>query len=142
MNNFLNHWMNISKIIMININMRPVPLHTILISFLKCTQRQTEKILSNTNQQNYGTTFNKCYKSICCRGEPGLNQGGHRKNSFLNTSSTIIIEQLKIIPDNWKLYQWGYSATKVSSLLKLIIRLNMGYGTIRKFPCCTLQLVQ
>ena len=34
------------------------------------------------------------------RGEPDEKQGGHRKNLFLNTSSTIIIEQLKVIPDN------------------------------------------
>ena len=35
--------------------MQPIPLHTILFSFLKYTQKHTEKILSNTNQQNYGT---------------------------------------------------------------------------------------
>ena len=42
-------------------------------SFLKYTQKHTEKIPSNTNQQNYGTIFNKYHKWIYCS-RPGLTQ--------------------------------------------------------------------
>ena len=45
--------MNISKKLTININMRSILLHKILFLFLKYIQKCTEKILSNTNQQNY-----------------------------------------------------------------------------------------
>ena len=69
--------MSISKNLTININMRPIPLHKILFSFLKYTQKRTEKILPN-------------YKCIYCS-----KPGECKKNSFLNTSSIII-------KNNWK----------------------------------------
>ena len=72
MKNFLSHSMNILKKLMININMWPIPLHTILFSFLKYTQKCTHKILSSINQQNYGTTLTKYYKSICCSKPVGI----------------------------------------------------------------------
>ena len=53
-------------------NIRPVPLHTILSSFLNYTQKLTEKIISGINQQNYGTTLTKYYKSICCSKPGGM----------------------------------------------------------------------
>lgn len=77
--------MNISKNLAINIDMRLVSLHEILFSFLKCAQIRTENILSNANQQNYGTTFNKYYKSIYFS-----KPWGTQKSSFLSTSSAII----------------------------------------------------
>ena len=46
-----------------------------------------EKILSSINQQNYGTTLTKHYKSICC-GKPG----GCKKTNF----RTLIQKLLKI----------------------------------------------
>ena len=66
MKNFLNHSMNNSRTLMININIRSVPLHAIFLSFLKYAQKSTETILSNANQQNHETTLNKYYKPIYC----------------------------------------------------------------------------
>ena len=69
--------MTVSKNLTININMRPTLLHTIPFSFLKYTQKRTEKILSNINQQNYEATLTKYYKSICCS-----KPGGMQKTNF------------------------------------------------------------
>ena len=66
MKNFLNHSMNISTTLTISINIRFVPLYTILFSFLKYAQKPTETILSNGNQQNNETILNKYYKPIYC----------------------------------------------------------------------------
>ena len=83
--------MNISKNLMININTRPVPLQTILFLFLKYTQKHTEKTLSNINQQNYGTTLTKYYKSICC-----TKPGGMQKTNFWT-----LLQQLLKITENY-----------------------------------------
>ena len=82
--------MSISKNLTININMWPVPLHIILFLFL--THRKcTEKILSNINQQNYGTTLSKYYKSICSS-KPGENW---------KTNFWTLFQQLLKITENY-----------------------------------------
>ena len=76
--------MNISKNLMININMRPIPLCTILFLFLKYTQKRMEKFFQipiNKTMDNL--------KQILQIDLP-LQTRGDVKNSFLNTSSTII----------------------------------------------------
>ena len=87
--------MNISKNLAININMQPVPLHTILL-FLKYTQKRMEKIISNTNQKDHGTTLTKYNKSICCR-KPGEGEDGDgwKKTHFW----TLLQQLLKITED-------------------------------------------
>ena len=57
--------------------MPPVPLHIILFSFLEYTQKRTEKILSNINQQNHGTTLTNITNRSAT-----ANQGRCEKTNF------------------------------------------------------------
>lgn len=82
MKNFLNHSMNISTTLTISINIRFVPLYTILFLFLKYAQKPTETILSNGNQQNNETILNKYYKPIYCSKSRMWGEArGRKKNS-------------------------------------------------------------
>ena len=76
--------MNISKNLMININMRPIPLRTILFLFLTYTQKRTEKF--------FQIPINKTMDNLkqILQIDLLLQTRGDVKNSFLNTSSTII----------------------------------------------------
>ena len=67
MKNFLNHSMNISNF-QINYQHQHATCSSTQNSIFvpKFTQTRTEKNLSNNNQQTYGTTLNKYYKSIYC----------------------------------------------------------------------------
>ena len=47
--------------------------NSIFVPKVRYTQKHMEKIPSNTNQQNYGTIFNKYHKWIYCS-RPGLTQ--------------------------------------------------------------------